>query len=144
MIGQGQHFRGSRIGQGLGQAELSNQFCDLRKMIRFCPDNQSLRVLVPQNNRIRRTGSGFVNLFLVQLLHQWRHLAKLFTIEHLKNTGLARNNWFSALLKLPHDVLSGLNIARRTGHNQASGRGVDGNGQSGPGFTTRQLICSGI
>ena len=113
-------------------------------MIRLGPDNQSLRVLVPQNDRISRTGSSFVNLFLVELLHQRRDAAKLFTIEHLKNAGLAGDNWFPPLLKLPHDVLSGLNIARRTGHNQASGRGIDGNGQAGPGFTTRQLICSGI
>ena len=113
-------------------------------MIRLGPNNQSLRVLVPQNDRISRTGSGFVNLFLVQLFHQRRDAAQLFTIEHFKNTGLAGNYRFPPLLKLPHDVLSGLNIARRTGHNQASGRGVDGNGQAGSGFTTGQLICSGI
>ena len=143
-VGQGQHCRGSRLGQGLGQAEFRDQLRDLHKMIRLGPDNQSLRVLVPQNDRISRTGSCLVNLFLVEFLHQRRDTAKLFTIEHLKNARLAGNNWFPPLLKLPHDVISGLNIARRTGHNQASGRGVDGNGQAGPGFTTGQLICSGI
>ena len=109
-VGQGQHCRASRLGLGLGQAQLRDQLRDLQKMIRFGPDNQSLRVLVPQDDRISRTGSRLFNLFLVKPLHQWCDAAKLFTVEHLKDASLAGNNWFPPLLKLPHDVLSGLNI----------------------------------
>ena len=97
-------------------------------MIRLGPDNQSLRILIPQNDRISWTCSGLVNLFLVELFHQRRYSTKLFAVDHLKNAGLARNNRFKPLFKLANDVLSSLNIARRTGHNQASRRGVDGNG----------------
>ena len=38
-VGQGQHCGGSRLGQGLGQAEFRNQLRDLHKMIRLGPDN---------------------------------------------------------------------------------------------------------
>ena len=109
-------------------------------MIRLGADNQPVCVFVPQDDRISRAGSRLVDLFLVELLHQRRDAAKLFTIAHLKNAGLAGNNRFPPLLKLPHDVFSGLDIARGTGHNQAPGRGVDRNGQAGPGLARRKLV----
>ena len=139
-IGQGQHCGGSRLGQGLGQTQLRDQLRDLQEMVRLGPDNQSLRILVPQDDRISRPGSRLFNLLLIKPLHQWCDAAKLITVEHLKYASLAGNNWFSPLLKLPHDVLSGLNITRRSGHDQAPGRDVDRNGQAGSGLACRKLV----